>query len=85
MRHSKELKYVAEDIKGVFLSKAACMDLGIIGKDFPDIGTFPGNSLPTNQVAGTIKKCSLADPDNPDKCKCQATPSPRQDPLPSNL
>ena len=40
MKTSKQLCYVADNIDGVFLSRSACVDLGLIDKNFPTIGTF---------------------------------------------
>ena len=37
---SKQLCYVAENIDSVFLSRSACVDLGLISKNFPIIGAF---------------------------------------------
>ena len=39
-RKSKQLCYVAHDIEGLYLSKSACLDLGLIGPEFPTIGDF---------------------------------------------
>ena len=39
-RTSKQLCYVAETIDSVFLSRSACVDLGLISKNFPTIGAF---------------------------------------------
>ena len=39
-RSSRQLAYVAEDVKRVFLSKQTVEDLGIINKDFPRIGAY---------------------------------------------
>ena len=40
MKTSKQLCYVAHDIDSVYLSRSACIDLGLIGDDFPTIGAF---------------------------------------------
>ena len=47
-RRTKQLCYVAEDIKGIYLSKSACVDLGVIQKEFPKIGAVEDSSLNSN-------------------------------------
>ena len=42
---SRQLCYVASNIDTVFLSKSACMDLGLISKSFPTVGTFNDTNL----------------------------------------
>ena len=39
-RETKQLCYVASDIEGVYLSRSACIDLGLIHKHFPAVGQF---------------------------------------------
>ena len=46
-RTSRQLCYVAENIDCIFLSKSACVDLGLIGKNFPTIGTFNTPNIST--------------------------------------
>ena len=38
MNETRQLCYVASDVDGVYLSKAACVELGLIHKSFPSIG-----------------------------------------------
>ena len=45
MKTSKQLCYVADNIDGVFLSRSACVDLGLIDKNFPTVGTFNSPNL----------------------------------------
>ena len=51
-RKTKQLCYVAEDIHGVYLSKSACIDLGVIDKEFPRIGAFENSNL--NSITNDI-------------------------------
>ena len=45
IRQSRQLCYVAEGIDGVFLSRRACTDLGLISQEFPKIGCFTKTDL----------------------------------------
>ena len=44
-RVSKQLCYISQHCSTLFLSKAACRDLGIVGKEFPSIGSDYFNSV----------------------------------------
>ena len=48
-RVSKQLFYITEGINSIFLSRAACTDLGLISKNFPTIGDF--NSINVNAIS----------------------------------
>ena len=39
-RQTRQLCYIAEGIDGLYLSRTACMDLGLIGNNFPQIGAY---------------------------------------------
>jgi hypothetical protein len=39
---TQQLVYIAEGINTLFLSKTACRDLGIIGENFPQVGSYRG-------------------------------------------
>ena len=73
-RTSYQLCYVAEGLQRLFLSKAACKDLGIISPTFPAIGTFDGKI----STQPNLNKCSLTDPESPH----QATPASSSGPSP---
>ena len=46
----------------LFLSKAACQNLGIIGDNFSEVGS--------SDNAYSLNKCDLVDPDKRDSCGC---------------
>ena len=82
-RHSEQRMYVAENIKGDVPIKNCLCGAGHHWQGFPTIGTFPGNSLPTNQAVNTINNCSMVDPDSPDKWLCPKRTLPP--PVPDKL
>ena len=47
-KQTKQLVYIANDVNGVYLSRAACVELGLIGKDFPAVGSH--NNQNENQL-----------------------------------
>ena len=50
-RAGSHMCYVSENVTRLFLSKEACRDLGIIGENFPEIGS--------SDTANSINKCEL--------------------------
>ena len=41
VKETRQMTYITKDSNNIFLSKAACIDLGMISKDFPTIGATP--------------------------------------------
>ena len=82
-RTSKQLCYIAENIHCLFLSKQACRDLGIIGDNFPKIGTFPTQaSQDSHQISNLSGTAAAARPCQcPDRSLPPAPPS--NPPLPA--
>ena len=85
-RTSRQLCYVAEDIDNIYLSKSACEDLGLIGKDFPVIGDFINqsvNSLCNKSDKQYLVAQNICQKDDGDTCSCP----PRQLPpkIPTEL
>ena len=78
IRSGDHMCYISENVNRLFLSKAACRDLGIISENFPEVGAADN--------LNSINKCDLVDPDKPDSCKCPKrvrTPDPPEKiPLP---
>ena len=78
-KESRQLAYIAEDVKRIFLSKSACKELGIIGDRFPEIGAYSigqemGSAVPKIKdnfikrvEINNIKPCTSF---NNDKCNC---------------
>ena len=72
-RTTKQLCYIAEGVNRLLLSRRCCIELGIIDKDFPSIGSGAGEV--------SINSCDSAGEDG--KCSCpERTPTP---PPPSEL
>ena len=61
-RSGSHMCYISEKVTRLFLSKAACRDLGIIGENFPEVGAADSQA--------SINKCEIVDPSNPDSCGC---------------
>ena len=61
-RSGSHMCYVSENVTRLFLSKAACRDLGIIGDNFPEVGSCDN--------VHSLNKCELVDPDKSDSCGC---------------
>ena len=68
---TKQLVYVAAEVNHLFLSQAACKDLGILSDDFPEGG-------------GRVSGCTATEheDDNGDPCDC---PKRTQVPAPPSL
>ena len=70
-RTGSHMCYISENVTRLFLSKAACRDLGIIGQNFPEVGDADSQA--------SVNKCEFMDPGKPDSCECPkraATPDP---------
>jgi hypothetical protein len=67
IRRSNQLCYIAENIHCLFLSRQCCRDLGIIGENFPKIGSFSAPNSPD-----LSKLSSSEPPPNTEArpCKC---------------
>ena len=76
---TKQLCYIAENIDCLFLSRQACRELGIIGEDFPAIGSCSKNS-PT---LASMSTPSPSSDDSPRPCSCPPRSLPP--PVPSEL
>ena len=76
---SKELCYIAEGVNRLLLSRRCCINLGIINKDFPSIGS--------NDDKVTVNNCDQAGEGGQCSCpKRTATPpAPSQIPFPATL
>ena len=86
---TRQLCYVSNDAEGVYLSKAACIDLGLINKEFPVIGTF--GALEANSYKDTdfnslnkdIEMYASYSSKNDRSCKCPDRELPP--PIPQTL
>ena len=56
-RVSKQLCYIAEGIDSVFLSRAACTDLGLVSKNFPTKEDLKSNNMNAIYKNNTENKC----------------------------
>ena len=77
-RSTSHMCYVSENVTRLFLSKAACRDLGIIPSNFPEVGSCDS--------VLSLNKCELVSPAQPDTCSCPKraeTPDPPQLPCPA--
>ena len=64
-RSDSHMCYISENLTRMFLSKKACCDLGIVGENFPEVGS-------TDHVP-SVNKCELVDTSVgwwPNSCKC---------------
>ena len=53
-RTGSHMCYISENVTRLFLSKAACRDLGIIGQNFPEVGAADSQA--------SVNKCEFMDP-----------------------
>jgi len=53
IKESRQLVYVTNETSQFFVSKGACIDLGIISSDFPTIATKHHESVSTDVTAST--------------------------------
>ena len=77
-RSTSHMCYVSENVTRLFLSKAACRDLGIVPDNFPEVGSCDS--------VLSLNKCELVSPAQPDTCSCPKraeTPDPPQLPCPA--
>lgn len=95
--HTRQLVYISSSVDQVYLSKAACIDLGMIPANFPAIGSCTADTQPSQAIAAGISvpgKCSndgvLGPDDTP--CSCPIRSAPPSDPpvlpcspIPENL
>ena len=71
---TRQLCYVAQDIDSVFLSRSACVDLGLISKSFPTIGAFITSNINAMSQNNTENKLNEAYVVNPStSCKQSAS------------
>ena len=90
---SKQLCYIADNIDSVFLSRSACVDLGLISKDFPTIGTFNTHNLSALSKPKVENKTDesydlSSSNSGKNKCSKSACTCPRRElppPVPSTL
>ena len=88
-RETKQLCYVASVVEGVYLSKTACIDLGLIHEDFPEVGTFGSlkagsfipNKLCNNKDAKEYQSFNT-DQSRPCNCPHRELPPPAPTELP---
>ena len=77
-RSGSHMCYISEHVNRLFLSKKACQNLGIIGENFPEVGSADNTH--------SINKCELVDNSDPDSCGCpkraQTPAPPEQIPFP---
>ena len=93
MRTSKQLCYVAHNIESVYLSRSACVDLGVIGNDFPMVGAFMNpeiNLISENKDNETYMSINLHGKEKPNPestCSCPKRetlpPVPKELPFPA--
>ena len=78
---TRQLCYIAEGIDCLFLSRQACMELGIIGEDFPSIGSCTKNNL---KIANISLPATPSEPQPAERpCSCPARTLPP--PVPTSL
>ena len=85
---TEQLVYIAEGINTLFLSKSACRDLGIIGENFPEVGSHTASisslagSEETKGKQQQHKQCTPYGPQD-SQCNCpRRTPTPDPPELP---
>ena len=79
-RTTNQLAYVAKEVNRIFLSKAACRDLGIISNDFPTIGAYSmeaNNFINNKDEINYNKSCTGLSDHN---CKCPKRELPPEPP-----
>ena len=54
VKETRQMTYITKDSNNIFLSKAACIDLGMISKDFPTIRATPSTA---NPIADNRQSC----------------------------
>ena len=47
--------YIARGISELFLSKSACLELGLVSPDFPTVGEFAGGGRGTQHHVGGLR------------------------------
>ena len=82
---TRQLVYISSSVDQVFLSKAACIDLGMIPTDFPSIGSCSPGSEARPALAAAISvpgKCSNSGVLGPDDtpCSCPVRSAPPSNP-----
>ena len=65
---TREVVYVTEDSDKVYLSRQACMALGMISATFPTVGEIDDN--PTNTHRGGVENGAIRDEKALDPCNC---------------
>ena len=80
-RSTRQMVYVTDNTDKVFLSREACVDLGIIPNTFPTIGeaeeTEPANSNGTTDASLPQQECQCPKWKNPPRSPPPTTPSHR--------
>ena len=83
IRISRQMCYIAHGVEKVLLSREACKDLGVIKKNFPDVGVKEAkiaqseHQEPKSSTERIIvNKCEQVDPSSPDQCSCPRRTSP---------
>ena len=76
MCSTRQLAYVSQNIPYPFLSREACVDLGLIPVGFPHLGSC---SQVARIAATTCSNSGVANPDDP-PCSCPVRQLPPQDP-----
>ena len=84
-RTTRQMVYVAEKMDQLFLSMEACKDLGIIGADFPKVGSHGANEVLKLSAGGEVcqEDCELPTPcklDDDGTCSCPRREPPPQPP-----
>ena len=70
---TRQLVYISSSVDQVYLSKAACIDLGMIPADFPSVGSCSPGPEPSPAMAAAISapgKCSNSGVLGPDDKPC---------------
>ena len=59
-RETRQLAYISKTVPAIYLSREACLDLGVISKNFPQIGEFsePATAAPIVSAAEDDSDCA---------------------------
>ena len=72
VRSTRQLAYVSRSIPYPFLSREACVDLGVVSSSFPAVATCDTDSHPTRDSTAILASCvndGVARPEDP-PCSC---------------
>ena len=86
VRTSRQLAYISAHVRMPYLSKQACIDLGVIGSNFPEVGYDDPEIINSAMVATTSPtSCSNSGIPNASEPQCNCPPRELPPPVPTVL